>query len=77
MKSIEEKAILINDIRFVSGEVETDSADILKTIASEVRKKSDNSVLVIGSAISGKASLLVMVSDKLVKERNINAVGYY
>ena len=74
LKNIEEKAIIINDIKFISGQIDTDSADILKTIASEVRKKSDNSVLVIGSVISGKASLLVMVSDKLVKEKNINAV---
>ncbi len=73
LKSFEENAIIINGIRFVSGQVETDSADLLKTIASEIRKNSDNCVLVIGSAIKGKASLLVMVSDALVKERNINA----
>lgn len=74
LRDIVQKAALINKIRFISGVVETDSADILKAIATEVRKKSDNSILVIGSVINGKASLIVMVSDRLVKERNINAV---
>ncbi len=75
LHSIEDKALVINGIRFLSGVIETDSADLLKTIATEARKKSDSSVMVIGSAISGKASILVMVSDDLINERKINAVN--
>jgi len=71
---IEEKAIIINGIRFLSGVVETDSAETLKSIAFSIRKSSDNSVAVIGSSISGKASIVVMVSDKLVADRKLNAV---
>jgi alanyl-tRNA synthetase len=40
-----------------------------------MRKNSDNIVAVIGSAIGGKANIVVMVSDKLVSEKNINAVN--
>jgi len=75
LKSLEENAITIKDMQFISGQVETESADMLKTIAFEARKKSDNTVLVIGSSINGKASILVMVSDNLVKSRNINAIN--
>ena len=75
LKELVAKAIKINNIRFVSGQIETDSADVLKNIAYQIRTSSDNTVMVIGSESGGKASILVMVSDDLVKERNINAVA--
>ncbi|MCJ7448536.1 MAG: alanine--tRNA ligase [Bacteroidales bacterium] len=74
LKNLEEKAIIINDIRFISGKIEADSADTLRTIAFEARKTSDNTVLVVGSSINGKANIVVMVSDTLVKEKNLSAV---
>ncbi|TFG44175.1 MAG: hypothetical protein E4H43_00735 [Bacteroidia bacterium] len=46
---------------------------MLKNIAFRVRSTTDNAVLVLGTAISGKANILVMVSDILVKEKNLNA----
>ena len=64
-----------NNMEFLSGQIDTDSADVLKTIAFQIRKSSDNAVLVTGSVINGKASLLVMVSDNLVKQRNLSAVA--
>jgi len=73
-KDIEDKAVIINNIRFLSGIIETDSAETLKSIAFFIRKTSDNSVAVIGSSIAGKASIVVMVSDKLVTDRKLNAV---
>jgi alanyl-tRNA synthetase len=74
LKDLETKATIINDIRFISGLVESDSADNLRTIAFEVRKSSVNSVLVIGSSIAGKANIVVLVSDILVKEKNLSAI---
>jgi len=75
LKELIEKAVNINNIRFVSGRIETGSAEIMKNIAFQVRSASDNTVLAIGSETGGKASILVMVSDNLVKERKINAVA--
>ena len=74
LKELEDKAIIINNIRFVYGKIQADSAEILKNIAYQVRNTSDNTVLVIGSENGEKANLLVMVSDKLVKESNLSAV---
>jgi alanyl-tRNA synthetase len=74
LKELVDKAVIINNIRFVSGQIETDSANVLKNIAYQIRISSDNTVMVIGSESGGKASILVTVSDDLVKERNINAV---
>ncbi len=75
LKELEDKAVIINNIRFVSGKIQADSAEILKNIAYQVRNSSDNTVLVIGSENGDKANLLVMVSDKLVKENNLSAVA--
>ena len=69
------KAVVVNNIRFVSGKVETDSSEVLKNIAFQIRTSSSNTVMVIGSELNGKASLLVTVTDDLVRERNINAVA--
>ena len=75
IKELEEKAVIINNIRFVSGKLQADSAEVLKNIAYQVRNQSDNTVLVIGSENGDKANLLVMVSDKLIKENNLSAVA--
>jgi alanyl-tRNA synthetase len=74
LRGLVENAETINNIRFISGKVETDSSEVLKNIAYQIRNTFENTVLVIGSESSGKANLLVMVSDDLVKDRNLNAV---
>jgi len=74
LKELETKAINIDKIRFISGLIESESPDNLKTIAFEARKTSDNTVLVIGSAFAGKANIVVMVSDKLISEKKVSAV---
>ena len=75
MKELVDKAVNFNNIRFVSGQIEADSVDILKNVAYKIRTSSENTVLVIGSENGGKANLLVMVSDDLIKSRNISAVA--
>ena len=75
MKEMLGKALKINTIRFASGEIETDSFDVLKKIAFQMRNSLESTVFVVGSKAGGKASILVIVSDNLVKERNINAVA--
>ncbi len=74
MKELIDKAVKINDIRFISGQIETDSTDVIKNVAYQLRGSSVNTVMVIGSEIAGKANLLVTVSDDLVNERNLSAV---
>jgi len=75
LAELEAKAVHINNIRFICGLVDTESADILKNIAYQIRTSSTDTVLVLGSATVDKANLLVMVTDNLVKDRNINAVS--
>jgi alanyl-tRNA synthetase len=74
-KELEEKAEIINGIRFLSGKLPADSAEVLKAIAYQIRNSSDNGVLVIGSENGDKANLLVMVSDTVLKDKNLSAVN--
>jgi alanyl-tRNA synthetase len=74
LKKLVENAAEINNIQFISGTIETDSPEMLKNVAYGIRNKSENSVFVIASEKAGKANIIVLVSDNLVKERNINAV---
>jgi len=73
LRELETKAVLIKGIKYLSARIDTGSADMLKNIAFQVRNTSDNTVLVLGTSINGKANILVMVSDTLVKEKNLNA----
>lgn len=75
IRELDEKAVQIKGISFLSGKIETSSVDMLKNIAYQVRNSSDNTILVLGASISGKANVMVMVSDALVKSKNINAVS--
>jgi alanyl-tRNA synthetase len=75
LKELVDKAVKIKNISFVSGQIETDSADVLKNVAYQLRTASDNTVMVIGSENGGKANLLVTVTDDLIKGRNISAVA--
>jgi alanyl-tRNA synthetase len=75
VRDLMEKGIKINNIIFVSGVIDSDSPDILKNVAYQIRTSSNNTVMVIGSKNAGKASILVTVTDDLVKEKNINAIS--
>jgi alanyl-tRNA synthetase len=70
-----EKSVMINNIRFVSGMIESESADILKNVAYQLRTSSEKMVMVIGTENLGKANILVTVTDDLVKGKNISAVA--
>ncbi len=76
IKELTGKAVTVNNLKFISGQFDGESPEMLKNIAFQVRKSSENTVLVLGSASGGKASLVVMVSDNLVKERNLNATAF-
>ena len=69
------KAEFINDIRFVAGKIESVSSEVLKSSAFQLRNGSENTVFVFGTEEDGKAGLMVLVSDNLVKDKNMSAVS--
>ncbi|MDX9812134.1 MAG: alanine--tRNA ligase, partial [Bacteroidales bacterium] len=65
----------INGIKFISSVVEGASPEIIRHIAFRIRNLEGNYVAVLGSSSGEKASLTVLVSDSLIKERGLSAVN--
>jgi len=65
----------INGIKFISSVVEGASPEIIRHIAFRIRNLEGNYVAVLGSSSGEKASLTVLVSDSLIKERSLSAVN--
>lgn len=74
-KQLESEAITIGDIRFIGKEISVESADEIKNIAGEARKRATNLVMVIGANINNNASLAVVISDNLVSSKGLNAAA--
>lgn len=67
------KATQLNGMNFIAEKIELNSADAIKELAYALREQIDSLFLVIGAEVNGKASLTLMLSDNLVKEKNMDA----
>ncbi len=63
----------INGINVIAEKINIDSVASVKDIAFQLKNKIDNLFLVLGTEIKGKASLTVMISENLVKEKKLHA----
>lgn len=62
-----------NGINVLAAIVEVPNAGALKDLAFQVKENVDNLYLFLGAEIDGKASLALMISENLVKEKNLHA----
>ncbi|MFA7491092.1 MAG: alanine--tRNA ligase [Mariniphaga sp.] len=73
------KANLINKVKSKNGvniiacQVEVENAAMLKDLAFQIKNEVDNLYLILGANIDGKPNLTVMISEKLVNEKGLNA----
>lgn len=65
----------LNGINFLSERVELPTADALKNLSFELKNQIDNLFFLAGAEIDGKAMLSLIVSDNLVKDKNLNATN--
>ncbi len=70
---LKNKVIQENGINIIAEKISIDSAGSVKDLAFGLKSEIDNLFMVIGAEISGKANVTVMISDNLVKEKNLNA----
>ena len=73
LNDLVDRAKNINDIKFISGRIESDSPDTLKNAVYQFRTTLDSSVMVIGSEYGGKANLLVTITDDLITNKHLSA----
>jgi alanyl-tRNA synthetase len=60
---------------FIGAVVATESAEILKKLAYELRSSGDNYLIVLGARIAGKAALAIGISDQLSAKLSLDAPG--
>lgn len=73
--SLAGKAETINGVQFIGQIVEVGSADALKKLAFDLKNTIDSPVIVLASAIEGKASIAVAVGDTLANDKGLDASG--
>ena len=62
----------VNGVRFIAATVDLD-ATAIKDLAFQLKGQADDLFVVLGSEANGKATLTVMISDKLVNEKGLHA----
>ncbi len=70
---LKQKISSINGINIIAEKVALDSPQAIKDLAFQLKGEVDNLFLVLGAEIDGKPSLSIMIADKLVKEKGLNA----
>ena len=63
----------VGNITLIAATIEADSPGTLKDLAFQMKNEIPDLFLVLGSEISGKAHLAVMISENLVEEKNLKA----
>ena len=61
-------------INIIAEKIEIDSFVSFKDLAFQLKNQIENLFLVLGAEINLKANLIVMISENLVKEKNLNAI---
>jgi alanyl-tRNA synthetase len=67
------KAEKVNGINFISQKIDLNNTDAIKELAYGLRDQVESLFLVLGAEVNGKASLTLLLSDNLVKEKSLDA----
>jgi len=67
------KSEKLGNITMIAATIEADSPGILKDLSFQMKNEIPDLFMVLGAEISGKAHLSVMISENLVRERNLEA----
>ncbi len=67
------KATSVNGVNFISEKIELNNTDAIKELAYQLKDQIDSLFLILGAEVNGKASLTLLLSDNLVKEKSLDA----
>jgi alanyl-tRNA synthetase len=72
-KELAEKIREIGDINYIAEIIPADSAQALRDISFQLKAEINNLFMVLGARINDKANLSIVISEELVKEKDLNA----
>jgi alanyl-tRNA synthetase len=72
-QELKSKAQKVNGVNVIAEVINLDSAQAVRDLAFQLKGEVENLFLVLGSAISGKPSITVMIADNVVAEKGLNA----
>jgi alanyl-tRNA synthetase len=62
-----------NGINIITQKINIDSADILKDLSFQLKGEIENLILILGAEINNKPIISIMLSDELVKQKDLDA----
>jgi alanyl-tRNA synthetase len=72
-EQLKSKIEIINGINVICQIVPIENSQIIKDISFQLKNEIADLFLVLGAKVGGKVNLSIIISDNLVKERNLNA----
>ncbi len=72
--NLKSKVLLERGVNIISGQVDVDSAAMMKDLAFQLKGEVENLFLVLGVEIDGKPNLTVMISENIVAEKGLDAI---
>ncbi|MBL7971743.1 MAG: alanine--tRNA ligase [Prolixibacteraceae bacterium] len=72
-QELKSKVEVIAGVNVIAEVISLDSAQAVRDLAYQLKGEVENLFLVLGSAISGKPSITVMIAENLVAEKGLNA----
>ncbi len=74
-KELLTKIKLLNGINYLAEKIDLPSADAVKNLSFELKQQVDNLFFIAGVEIDGKALISLIISENLIKEKNLNATN--
>ena len=71
-KALVEKIVLENGINILSGKIDINAGQI-RDLLFQINRETENLFAILGTETNGKANVSIMISENLVKEKNLNA----
>ena len=74
-KNLLEKVKVVNGVNVIIERLNLTSADALKNLSFELKNQVDNLFFLCAAEVEGKAMISLILSDNLIKEKNLNATN--
>jgi len=69
-----QKIMPVGGVNVIAEKIDLGSADAIKNISFEIRNQLENAFVFLAAEVDGKAHLSLIISENLVKEKNLNAI---